>query len=90
MYRMATVAEIESEAARLQARAGADFIVAPNSYGVRVECTICHESATHDRAYRFVNNHTHGSRHFTSPRPAEYRSESINPDGTRNVVLGWN
>jgi hypothetical protein len=88
MYRMATVAEINAEAARFQAQVGSDFAVSPNSYGVRIECNTCHESATHDRAYRFAQGHSHGGG-FVSPRPADYRSETVNADGTKNIVLGW-
>lgn len=88
MYRMATVAEINAEAARFQARVGSGFTVSPNSYGVRIECNTCQESATHDRAYRFAREHSHGS-HYTAPRPADYRSVTVNADGTRSKVLGW-
>lgn len=90
MYRMATVAQIEAEAARFQAQVGSGFTVNPNSYGVRIECNTCHESATHDRAYRFPAQHAHESRVFVAPRPADYRSETVNADGTKSVVLGWN
>jgi hypothetical protein len=57
MFKMATVAEIEAEAARFQAEVGAGFEVRPNSYGVRIECCACHASSTHDRAYRFPHEH---------------------------------
>lgn len=86
MYRMASNAQIKAEAERFQAQVGSSFTVAPNSYGVRIECNTCHQSATHDRAYRFAREHTDG---FTAPRPADYRSETINADGTKNVILGW-
>lgn len=89
MYRMATVAEINAEATRFQAQVGSGFTVKPNSYGVRIECNTCRDSATHDRAYRFAAQHTHESRHFTAPRPADYRSGTVNADGTKNIVLGW-
>lgn len=85
MYRMATVAQIEAEAARFQAEVGTGFTVNPNSYGVHIKCNTCHESATHDRAYRFPSQHAH----TTAPRPADYRSETVNADGTKNVFLGW-
>ncbi|AWY04911.1 hypothetical protein PBI_FLOOF_76 [Microbacterium phage Floof] len=59
MYRSATVAEIETAASKAQEAAGPGFIVRPNSYGIRAECVVCHEAASHDRAYRFFHEHTH-------------------------------
>lgn len=88
MFRMATVEQIEEEARRFQTEVGTGFTVTPNSYGVRIECNTCGVSETHSRAYRFARTHGH-SVGFTSPRPADYRSETVNSDGTRNVILGW-
>lgn len=90
MYRRnATVAQIEAEAARFQAEVGSRFTVNPNSYGIRIECNACHESATHDRGYAFGRLHNCASRGFVAPRPADHIQESVNPDGTRNRVLSW-
>lgn len=57
--RIATVAQLEAEARRFQAEVGDTYTVRPNSYGVRIECTTCHDAATGDRAYRFPLEHRH-------------------------------
>lgn len=53
----ATVAQIEAYAARI-ANDFPRFVVAPNGYGVRVECKVCHNSSTGDRAEMWARNHT--------------------------------
>lgn len=57
MFKTATVAQLAAEAVRFQAEAGAQFEVRPNGYGVRIECKTCRVAATHDRAYRFPQEH---------------------------------
>jgi hypothetical protein len=78
-----TAAQINAEAARFQTEVGQAYTVAPNSYGVRIECNACRESATHDRAYRFPNLH----RCPKVARVADFEERTVNADGTVNRVL---
>lgn len=87
MFKSATVAEIEAEATRFQAEVGDQFTVNPNSYGIHIRCNVCQEAATHDRGYAFGRNHKHTVQ--VPNRVADYRKETVNADGTRNVFLGW-
>lgn len=58
MFKFSTVAEIEAEAVRFQAKIGTGFTVSPNSHGLHVRCNKCGISGTHDRAYRVGDLHT--------------------------------
>jgi hypothetical protein len=56
MIRTATVAQLEAYAASVAAARPA-FTVRPNAYGVRIECPVCHESSTGDRALAWSHDH---------------------------------
>lgn len=58
-FRQATVAEIETEAARMQVKVGNGYVINPNGYGIHIRCTTCGESATRGEAYRFSYEHSH-------------------------------
>jgi hypothetical protein len=53
MAATATVAQVEAYAASVAA-ARPTFTVRPNTYGVRIECPVCHESASANRSTQEV------------------------------------
>lgn len=58
MFKFSTVAEIEAEVVRFQAKVGSGFTVSPNSHGLHVRCNKCGTSGTHNNAYLLGDFHT--------------------------------
>lgn len=86
MARIATVAQIHAYAATVRKQFhGQGYSITPNSYGIRTECTYCHESATLNPE-AWMRGHRDECNAHRAPRP-DFVEETHNADGTRNRIL---
>ena len=85
----ATVAQINAYRDEARARfAGMGFRIDSNAYGLRAECERCRNSNTADPE-RFMRHHACPTAPTGVRREADWTEETVNADGSRNLVLHY-